>query len=137
MDYTQTLNTELNENIQALELMFNYGNVSQYLDVIHDLMNIHHLLHSWTFDRDAAAELIGSVYMKYYDFYKEIRNIPGVITLPFAKAPDHILISNLSLQLCYLKDKLHRMTENSDTDILTLRTCSMVLDMIENAPYAS
>ena len=95
MDYTQTLNTELNENIQALELMFNYGNVSQYLDVIHDLMNIHHLLHSWTFDRDAAAELIGSVYIKYYDFYKEIRNIPGVITLPFAKAPDHILISNL------------------------------------------
>lgn len=137
MDYTQTLNTELNENIQALELMFNYGNVSQYLDVIHDLMNIHHLLHFWTFDRDAAAELIGSVYMKYYDFYKEIRNIPGVITLPFAKAPDHILISNLSLLLCYLKDKLRRMTENSDTDILTLRTCSMVLDMIENAPYAS
>ena len=94
-------------------------------------------MHSWTFDRDAAAELIGSAYIKYFEFYKEIRSLPGIITLPFAKAPDHILISNLSVQLCFLMDRLRRMSENNCTDILTLRTCSLLVDMIENEPYAS
>lgn len=137
MDYTQTYNMEFNENLQALELMQNYGNTSKYLDVIHDIMNVHHMLHSFSFDREEAAELVGSIYVKNFEFYKEIRSIPGVIALPFSKAPDHILISNLSLQLCYLKNKLQQMSQNSGADILTLHTCSLLFDLIENAPYAS
>ncbi len=137
MNYTQTLNTELNESIQALELQCNYGNAAKYLDIIHDLMNIHHLLQSWSFDRGAAAELIGAVYIKNYDFYKKIRSIPGVIRLPFSKAPDHVLISNLSLQLCFLKEKLRNMSENECTDILIIHTCTLLLDMIEHERYAS
>ncbi len=50
MNYAQTLNSELNESLQALELQRRYGNVAKYLDIIHDLMNIHHLLQAWSFD---------------------------------------------------------------------------------------
>lgn len=137
MNYTQTLNSELNESVQALELQRSYGNVAKYLDIIHDLMNIHHLLQAWSFDRSSAAKLIGSIYVKNYDFYKEIRSIPGVIRLPFSKAPDHVLISNLSLQLCYLKEKLRNMSENECTDILTIHTCNLLFDMFEHEQYAS
>lgn len=137
MEYTQTLYWEFNENLQALELMEQYGNTSQYLDIIHDLTNIYHIMHAWSFDRDAAAKLVGTIYIKNYEFYKVIRNIPGMVEVPFVKAPDHILISNLSVQLCYLKDKLQKMTENKNADMLTQHTCTLLFNMIENTPYAS
>lgn len=117
--------------------MEQYGNTSQYLDIIHDLTNIYHIMHAWSFDRDAAAKLVGTIYIKNYEFYKVIRNIPGMVEVPFVKAPDHILISNLSVQLCYLKDKLQKMTENKNADMLTQHTCTLLFNMIENTPYAS
>lgn len=91
-------NKELVDSLHALELISEYLPVSDLVEEIHEIINIHIILET----------------------YRE----------------EHLynrsLMSDLSFELNMLKDKLTQTMDNSAMDILTLYTCGLALNLLEN-----
>lgn len=124
------LDKSLMENLKALELLQGFSDVADCVSLIHHVLAIHDLLSDEVFDRIAAEQLIVRVYEDNMEFYRDIRDVPGIISLPFCDAPRGILIYNLTIQLAYLKGRLENIVNAASTDLLTRRTGTLVLRFI-------